>query len=651
MFERVKDYKYQSYRQLKNDCQKADNLFNDPMFGADHLCIDIHGTMQSRVLQWLRPKEIYPDPRLGYGVPVKGKFSSPAMAAALTAITTKSKLREHIANKDQEWTPEKPHTYKGIFHFCFHYFGEWTDVVVDDRLPCQKHKLVYMSCANINEFWPALVEKAYAKLHGGYNIINNIPVTDMMSDLTGGVCEVLTMASFVTDSGVASEEWEKLFNVMEEAYNENTIFIATKNVKQFEDDNKDEIVYSENNISQNSLYVVAEVKRVNTGTIFHKEYALLLKLISPDDEIFTGSYSPSSVQWANLSDSVKKEVRLKTPREFWMPISDFQAEFTHLVMNHVVNTSMLALGKTWAKVQFRNWWSDGKAGGSTGDKAIFIRCNHQYFITITDEDIIVLLELSQKPQYTGAISSSNPFDDGKAPAFKNIGITILNIENNREYRLHRTHYDIVEKSDFVASRSVCLRTNLPIGRYCVIPSTKDMNESGEFVLRIFSSKTVNATHISEEHPSRHWLIKCFFKPHLAAVSFTISKLELLEGIVKDPEALDNLAKDELCVTLECEKEKYTTSYRFGCIWNEECTIYLSSPVSAVLNIKVYKKQIISSTIIGSSSIPLTETFGTVKSLDDTRDKEFNMLLRDKKNVNTEVRLKLKASFFSDLMDI
>ena len=36
-----------------------------------------------------------------------------------------------------------------------------------------------------NEFWPSLVEKAYAKLHGGYNVINRIPVTDVLSDLTG----------------------------------------------------------------------------------------------------------------------------------------------------------------------------------------------------------------------------------------------------------------------------------------------------------------------------------------------------------------------------------------------------------------------------------------------------------------------------------
>ena len=56
MFNQFKDFRYQNFKQLKNDCAKADNLFNDGLFGADHLCLDINGGMQNREVQWLRPR-------------------------------------------------------------------------------------------------------------------------------------------------------------------------------------------------------------------------------------------------------------------------------------------------------------------------------------------------------------------------------------------------------------------------------------------------------------------------------------------------------------------------------------------------------------------------------------------------------------------
>lgn len=59
--------------------------------------------------------------------------------------------------------------FKMVYHrFRFWQWGRWIEVKVDDRLPTRGDRPAYMHCVQADVYWAALLEKAYAKLYGGY---------------------------------------------------------------------------------------------------------------------------------------------------------------------------------------------------------------------------------------------------------------------------------------------------------------------------------------------------------------------------------------------------------------------------------------------------------------------------------------------------
>jgi len=64
------------------------------------------------------------------------------------------------------------------------------DIVIDDLLPVNANgKLIFNKSDETNEFWSALLEKAYAKLQGGYGNLkgSNSPIgaRDGLVDFSG----------------------------------------------------------------------------------------------------------------------------------------------------------------------------------------------------------------------------------------------------------------------------------------------------------------------------------------------------------------------------------------------------------------------------------------------------------------------------------
>ena len=84
------------------------------------------------------------------------------LLAALASLTQEDKLMEKVLRHDKNADFGDP-DYCGALQFSIWQDGDWVDVIIDDRLPTYRKKLVFMHSKDKNEFWCALLEKAYAK--------------------------------------------------------------------------------------------------------------------------------------------------------------------------------------------------------------------------------------------------------------------------------------------------------------------------------------------------------------------------------------------------------------------------------------------------------------------------------------------------------
>ncbi len=93
----------------------------------------------------------------------QGRVGNCWFVAACSVLAGSRPLWEKVIpdHKEQEW--DEKNEYSGVFRFRFWRFGRWIEVCVDDQLPTANGELLFTHSKDGDEFWGALLEKAYAK--------------------------------------------------------------------------------------------------------------------------------------------------------------------------------------------------------------------------------------------------------------------------------------------------------------------------------------------------------------------------------------------------------------------------------------------------------------------------------------------------------
>ncbi|KAM9331594.1 calpain-5-like isoform 1-T3 [Pholidichthys leucotaenia] len=517
MFSSAVPYKKQHYAEIKKNCLRERTLFEDPEFPATSSSLYFSEAPPGNV-EWKRPGEITSEPHLFVeGISAhdlnQGSVGNCWFVAACSCLALKPNLWKKVIPdwKGQEWDSRHPEGYAGIFHFQFWLFGEWVDVVVDDRLPTIRGQLLYCHSQHNNEFWSALLEKAYAKLFGCYESLKGGNTGDAVVDFSGAVAEVIKLEEdgYWNDQEKQNELFEELLKV----WDCDGIISCSIKAEPHEIENR-----MANGLVKGHAYSVTAVKKVHLGdgllAYFRNETIPLIRMRNPWGQTeWKGAWSDRSEEWSKVGYTERGNlgITVADDGEFWMSFTDWCKLFTDATVCRLINTSAITIHKTWHEVTHFGKWTRNtepllnRCGGSFNNKQTFLQ-NPQYLFDVTKEADEVLIYVQQKDQRING-------RDGQGKNLT-IGFSVFKVELNRKYRMHHilTQKNVVN-SIYINARSVFKRVMLPLGRYIIFPTTFDPYLESDFLLRIYTDLESSCRDLTEDEPKiRSWWCACLGYP-------------------------------------------------------------------------------------------------------------------------------------------
>ncbi|XP_068684046.1 calpain-9-like isoform X1 [Montipora foliosa] len=499
---------YEDIEQIKRKC-KGGELFEDPEFPA----IDSK-VFKKRVLpggqsfEWLRPQEILDKQGVSERAHLvvggasrldinQGMLGDCWLLAAISSLCQEDKLMNRVLAFDEsmDFGASK---YCGAFKFNIWQYGQWVEVIIDDRLPTYRNKLVFMHSKTKNEFWSALLEKAYAKLVGSYEALKGGQTIEAMEDFTGGLGEDFDMKKI--REGMRDpqkrEEFEKqkneLFKIIQKGLRRDDLMGCSITAAPNQIEAKGEM-----GLVKGHAYSVTGASKVH---VYGKEVELV-RIRNPwgNEREWEGAWGDKSREWRQLSQQEKEDLNLSfaDDGEFWMSFEDFFKYFDKLEICHLGPDSARTGGG-----QANNWegrseiggWIRGSSAGGCRNFLNSFATNPQFRIDLEDADD----DADDKCSLTVALMQTNrrklKAEEGKP--MLTIGFSIYKItdEDLKGGRADRDffayHASTARSPVFINSREVTGRFLLDPGSYLIIPTTFEPHHQGDFLLRIFTEKPV-----------------------------------------------------------------------------------------------------------------------------------------------------------------
>ncbi|XP_057183880.1 calpain-1 catalytic subunit-like isoform X2 [Triplophysa rosa] len=439
----------QDYQTLHQSLLSKKMQFSDESFPANRSSIGT-GLLSDKVMaqvKWKRPSEIVlyrpclvVDGVSRFDYAQGSKLGDCWFLASIGAVSSQMDIMDQVIPAEQSFSKG----YAGIFHFMFWRFGKWIDVVIDDQLPTINNRLIFVSSKIATEFWPALLEKAYAKVCGSFADLHGGFVSEALIDFTGGVHMHFDI----------KEAPANLWNMMESAFKSKT------------------------------LMGCSTPRGVTT-----KEPVRLVRMFNPWGKgEWTGDWSDRSPLWKTVSANDNKNcLSVADNGEFWMSMEDYTKSFKTMDICCLSPDFLNGSSKcSWSSQYHIGQWTTETAGGI---RAIWKNPQFRVRIEKPGEDCAG----GECPENI-LVSLMQNHENRRRKQLPHLFIGFFVYEIPPEIKDEGGKYSIsffsrrkpVARTDFANLREVMKFFNLEPGEYLIVPSTLSPAEMASFVLSVFT---------------------------------------------------------------------------------------------------------------------------------------------------------------------
>ncbi|KEG14644.1 calpain-like cysteine peptidase [Trypanosoma grayi] len=487
-------------------CEQKHAWFYDTQFAADDVGVQHRATTKYGISGWRRVCDIYPSAMLfpeeeevdHVAMPRNCRPSFSWIFTCVEAVSTdletlqNTVLRSHCGSH-------------GVYGLRVHIDGAWRYVIVDDFLPVDsKDNLIFTQPVDGKYFWPCILEKALAKMHGGYpaldmslfdnprirmpsqridrssRIIHNLRArslipTDLLnmnsdnnnerqtncsktlSDLSGGV----GIVRFLHHEGFQADEW---WLTMLDLYAAGAMMVAMSGSSR----------NTPPGIEPRHVYRILQVQQV---------YGMRLIELSSlwASAQWKGDWSDESSLWNRHRDvdaALRGQRSANKSVSFWLSYTDFISALSEVHMCHVFHG--------FNERVLEGEWDQNSAGGSCFEHHWHL--NPHYRLKITQKSPFFINLAVPDTRFT-------PTD------VESLAIHIL---QNKHFPVRYKHdtEQIVAATSYVVTDSISFEGIVRAGdNYWVVPSSHTGGVMGKFFLRIFSR---SGFIIWKEELSYHW---------------------------------------------------------------------------------------------------------------------------------------------------